>query len=166
MGWWGGKPERTLEGSKLQGQVEGPLWKQDMKSVLVLWASFYFLARETVLRGLCPGNAVWLPVAWYCWARLWALSSCWLAHVVSLSGSLHSLVSSRALSLLVHRGLATQVEQTFIFLRFTLYILTNPLPATRVAPLQLRASLISMVTEDVRSSGFCLRELVCTSWLS
>ena len=53
-----------------------------------------------------------------------------------------------ALSHLAHQGLSIQVEQTFIFLRFTLCILTNPLPATPVAPLQLPAPLISMVTED------------------
>lgn len=43
-----------------------------------------------------------------------------------------------ALTHLAHQGLAIQVEQTFIFLRFTLCILTNPLPATLVAPLQLQ----------------------------
>ena len=77
-----------------------------------------------------------------------------------------------ALSHLAHHGLAAQGEQAFIFPRFTLCTLTTPLPATRVAPLQLPAPLISMVTEDmaiIRSSGICFRELVCTgrhSWSS
>lgn len=53
-----------------------------------------------------------------------------------------------AFSHLAHHGLATQVEQTFIFLRFSLCIPTTPLPATQVAPLQLPAPLISMVTAD------------------
>ena len=77
-----------------------------------------------------------------------------------------------ALSHLAHHGLATQGEQAFIFLRFTLCTRTTPLPATGVVPLQLPAPLISMVTEDtaiIRSSGICFRELVCKgrhSWSS
>lgn len=49
---------------------------------------------------------------------------------------------------LAHQGLAAQVEQPLTVLRFTLCIPTNLLPATPVAPLQLPAPLISMVTED------------------
>ena len=108
---------------------------------------------------------------------------CPLASLV-LSGALSSrvhcfspwlpAVSHRflALSHLAHHSLATQGEQAFIFLRFARCTLTTPLPATRVAPLQLPAPLISMVTEDmaiIRSSGICFRELVCTgrhSWSS
>lgn len=64
---------------------------------------------------------------------------------------------------LASQDLAIQVEQTCIFREFTLCILTNPLPAIWVAPLQLPGPLISMVTKTHWSSGSCLWESGYTS---
>lgn len=113
--------------------------------VLALWASFIALARVGARR-TWPWKSIVAPGGLALHTALSTVLS--LTHIVSLCRlpAVSHLFS--ALSHLTHQGLATQVEQTFIFLRFTLCILTNPLPATRVDPLQLPAPLISMVTED------------------